>query len=144
MIAKTHFDLEVRKRAFNCAMNIFELSKGFPSEEKFALTDQIRRSSRAVTANIAEAWHRRRYEAAFIQRLTDALAEAAETQEWLEYVAACAYVGYEHVHDLNAEYNDIIGTLNAMIKFSSKWCSSQVGFKATTASNHKQQSTNHS
>lgn len=76
---RTHRDLEVYQKAFAAAMELFELSKGFPRAETYALTDQIRRSSRAVCANLAEAWHKRRYEKAFISKLSDAESEAAET-----------------------------------------------------------------
>ncbi len=77
---KDHRELEIYKMAFDAAMEIFELSKKFPIEEKYSLTDQIRRSSRSVCANLAEAWRKRRYEAAFIAKLSDAEAEAAETR----------------------------------------------------------------
>jgi len=79
-----HTDLEVYKKAFDAAMLIFEMSKKFPKEETYSLTDQIRRSSRSVCANLAEAWRKRRYKAAFIAKLSDAESEAAETQVWLE------------------------------------------------------------
>ncbi len=76
----THRDLDVYQKAFATAMRIFEISKFFPKEEIYSLTDQIRRSSRSVNANLAEAWRKRRYEAAFISKLSDAESEAAETQ----------------------------------------------------------------
>jgi four helix bundle protein len=77
---QSHLDLDVYQLAFESAMRIFELSKQFPKEETYSLTDQIRRSSRSVCANITEGWRKRRYEAAFVNKLTDAEAEAAETQ----------------------------------------------------------------
>ena len=80
-----HQELEVYKRSVAAAMQIFDLSKSFPKEEIYSLTDQIRRSSRSVSANIAEAWRKRRYEAAFVAKLNDAEGEAAETQTWIEY-----------------------------------------------------------
>jgi four helix bundle protein len=83
--AKTHCDLEVYRKALDAAMRIFELSKRFPKEETYSLTDQIRRSSRSVCANLAEAWRKRRYEAAFVSKLSDGETEAAETQVWLEF-----------------------------------------------------------
>ena len=89
---RTHRDLKVYARAFDVAMKIFKASKAFPKEEVYSLTDQIRRSSRSVCANLAEAWRKRRYEAAFIAKLTDAEAEAAETQVWLEFAVKCAYI----------------------------------------------------
>ncbi len=81
----THRELEVYQLAFDAAMKIFKLSKGFPKKETCSLTDQIRRSSRSVCANLAEAWRRRRYHAAFVNKLNIAEAEAAETQTWLEF-----------------------------------------------------------
>ena len=78
-VVKSHTDLRVYQAAFETAMRIFELSKGFPVEERYALTDQIRRSSRSVCANLAEAWRKRRYRAAFVAKLSDCEAEAAET-----------------------------------------------------------------
>ncbi len=83
-----HYDIEAYKKAFKTAMDIFDLSKTFPKEEKYSLTDQIRRASRSVCANIAESWRKRRYEAAFISKLSDAEAEAAETQTWLAFAAS--------------------------------------------------------
>ena len=86
----THGQLEVYKKAFEAAMAIFELSRKFPKEETYSLTDQIRRSSRSVCANLAEAWRKRRYEGAFkSNKLNDVEAEAAETQTWLEFAVAC-------------------------------------------------------
>jgi four helix bundle protein len=87
-----HQELEVYKKAFEVAMLIFELSKSFPNEETYSLTDQIRRSSRSVCSNIAEAWRKRRYEAAFIAKLNDSEGESAETQTWLEFAVKCKYI----------------------------------------------------
>src|SRR5262245_55139093 len=92
---QTHRDLEVYRKAFDTAMQIFELSKPFPKEETYSLTDQIRRSSRSVCANLAEAWRKRRYEAAFISKLSDSESEAAETQVWLEFAVKCGYLNRE-------------------------------------------------
>src|SRR5215469_10375217 len=89
---QTHRDLEVYRKAFDAAMTIFHLSKSFPKEETYSLTDQIRRSSRSVCANLAEAWRKRRYEAAFTCKLSDAETEAAETQTWLEFAVKCGYM----------------------------------------------------
>ena len=84
---KTHEDLVIYQKAFNAAMTIFELSKQFPVAERYSLTDQIRRSSRSVCANFAEAWRKRRYQASFVSKLNDCEAEAAETQVWLKFAA---------------------------------------------------------
>src|SRR6478735_8278887 len=89
---RTHRDLEVYAIAFDAAMKIFELSKSFPKEETYSLTDQVRRSSRSVCANLAEAWRKRRYEKAFISKLSDSESEAAETQVWLEFATKCGYM----------------------------------------------------
>src|SRR5207244_304805 len=88
----SHRELEVYKKAFETAMTIFELSKTFPKEETYSLTDQIRRSSRSVCANLAEGWRKRRYEAAFVSKLNDCEGEAAETQTWIEFTVKCAYI----------------------------------------------------
>ncbi|MBD2303794.1 four helix bundle protein [Nostoc sp. FACHB-190] len=118
---KNHGDLEVYKMAFDTAMQIFELSKKFPIEEKYSLTDQIRRASRSVCANFAEAWRKRRYEAAFIAKLCDAEAEAAETQTWIEFAVQCHYVDIETGRNLYKAYNSILGMLVTMIHNSNKW-----------------------
>jgi four helix bundle protein len=82
---QTHLDLEVYQQAFEAAMKILETTKQFPKEETYALTDQVRRSSRSACSNLAEAWRKRRYEGAFISKLSDCEGEAAETQVWLEF-----------------------------------------------------------
>jgi four helix bundle protein len=82
---RTHRDLKVYQQAFETASQIFELSRSFPIEERYSLTDQINRSARSVCANLAEAWRKRRYEKAFISKLSDAEAEACETQVWIEF-----------------------------------------------------------
>src|SRR3989304_1451179 len=99
------WQLEVYKMAFKAAMAIFELTKEFPLEEKYSLTDQVRRSSRSVTGQIAEAWHKRRYEAAFVSKLYDAQAEAGETQNWLFYANACGYLSKETIDMLKDDYD---------------------------------------
>lgn len=116
-----HQDLEVYKKAFAAAMRIFELSKSFPKEETFSLTDQIRRSSRSVCANLAEAWRKRRYEAAFIAKISDAEGESAETQTWLEFAVRCEYLEKEIGRELFKEYDEIIAMLVAMIANPQKW-----------------------
>ncbi|MGB3760262.1 MAG: four helix bundle protein [Rivularia sp. (in: cyanobacteria)] len=118
---KNHKDLEVYKMSFESAMLIFELSKKFPVEERYSLTDQIRRSSRSVCANLAEAWRKRRYEAAFIAKLSDSEAEAAETQTWVEFAVQCKYLDVEAGRDIYRKYNSILGMLVTMINNSEKW-----------------------
>ena len=111
----THRDLEVYRMAFEAAMSIFELSRDFPFEERYSLIDQMRRSSRSVAANLAEAWRRRRYSAAFVQSLNRCEAEAADTQVWLEFAVKCNYLDREQGRVLYAEYDSIIGKLVTMI-----------------------------
>jgi four helix bundle protein len=116
-----HQDLEVYKKAFNAAMRIFDSSKAFPKEETYSLTDQIRRSSRSVCANTAEAWRKRRYEAAFISKINDAEGESAETQTWLEFTVRCKYLDTETGRELFKEYDEIISMLVAMVAKSHLW-----------------------
>jgi four helix bundle protein len=117
----THGDLEVYRRAFDAAMTIFEMSKRFPREEKFSLTDQIRRSSRSVCANLAEAWRKRVYRAAFLAKLVDVEGEAAETQVWLDFSARCNYSDPQETATLHAAYHAILGTLVGMRKHPETW-----------------------
>jgi four helix bundle protein len=102
-------------------MEIFEASKSFPKQETYSLTDQIRRSSRSVTTNIAEAWRKRRYEPAFVSKLNDAEAEAAETQDWLHYSVACGYLDRDQAAGLYQAYEDILKTLVGMITHADTW-----------------------
>jgi four helix bundle protein len=120
-LAKIYRDLEVYQTAFSSAMEIFELSKNFPVEERYALTDQIRRSSRSVCANLGEAWRKRRYRAAFVAKLSDCQAEATETQIWLEFAVKCKYLGPEIARPLYLRYDAILGQLTTMIKNADHW-----------------------
>jgi four helix bundle protein len=116
-----HQELEVYKKAFEAAMRIFEITKSFPKEETYSLTDQIRRSSRSVCANMAEAWRKRRYEAAFISKINDAEGEAAETQTWLEFSVKCEYLNKEIGRELFIECDEIIAMLVSMMSKSHLW-----------------------
>lgn len=117
----THHDLDVYTIAFNASMKIFEISKDFPKEEMYSLTDQIRRSSRSVCANISEAFRKRRYPKHFVSKLSDAEGEAAETQTWLDFALRCNYISQEfHVLLIN-EYNRILGKLVIMSKHPENW-----------------------
>jgi four helix bundle protein len=120
-VIQSHEELEVYKMAFRAAMRVFELSKSFPSEERFSLTDQIRRASRSVCTNIAEAWRKRRYEAAFVSKLNDAEAEAAETQTWLRFAVECGYLSAEVGEELHQTDDHIIGKLVNMIVNPQPW-----------------------
>jgi four helix bundle protein len=117
----SHRELEVYRRTFDTAMQIFEVSKKFPREETYSLTDQIRRSSRSVCANLAEAWRKRRYEAAFIAKLSDVEAEAAETQTWLQFAVSCGYLSIDAGKELEDVYEKILGTIVGMINHADSW-----------------------
>ena len=118
---KVHKDLVVYQKAFAAAMDIYHLSKLFPKEETYSLTDQIRRSSRSVNANITEAWRKRRYEKSFINKLNDADGEAAETQNWLDFAFAGEYIDEKTYRDLYNTYDEILGMIISMTINSSKW-----------------------
>ena len=117
----THFDLDVYSRAFAVAIKIFELSKTFPREERYSLTDQVRRSSRSVCANISEAWRKRRYSSHWISKLSDSEAEAAETQTWLKFAVECKYLNLEIGAELCSEYDAILGMIVNMIRHPENW-----------------------
>ncbi len=120
--AQHHQDLRVFQSGFEAAMKIFEISKLWPREERYSLTDQIRRSSRSVCANIAEAWRKRLYVASFVSKLSDANAEAAETQVWLDFALACAYIEKPLHDELYQQYEAICGGLVKMIANPEQWC----------------------
>ena len=120
-LIRTHRDLEVYQLAFRLAMEIFRESKAFPVEERYSLTDQIRRSSRSVCANLAEAWRKRRYEGAFLLKLSDSEAEAAESQTWLEFAVKCGYLKPDVGRELYQTYDHILGKLVNMISNPSPW-----------------------
>jgi four helix bundle protein len=116
-----HTELEVFKKSFAAAMEIFRESRAFPKEERYSLIDQIRRSSRSVSANITEAWRKRRYPAAFVAKLSDAEGEAAETQTWLQFAVECGYLDPEKAKFLYSEYDAILGMLVRMISDPASW-----------------------
>jgi four helix bundle protein len=118
---RVHRDLEVYQKAFDAARRIYRLSKSFPKEEIYSLTDQIRRSSRSVCANLAEAWRKRRYEKSFISKLSDSDSEAAETQVWLEFAVDCGYLERDEAASLYRTYDDVMGTLVGMMNHSESW-----------------------
>jgi four helix bundle protein len=117
-------DLIAYRKGFKLAMDIYEISKSFPKEETYSLTDQIRRSSRSICANLSEAYRKRRYPKHFISKLTDCDAENGETQTWLEFAVACKYISLEQFELLNEESLEVAKLLNYMIlnpeKFGSK------------------------
>jgi four helix bundle protein len=117
-----HFcDLDVYQNALAAGLRVYERSKRFPAEERYALTDQIRRSSRSVCANIPEAWRKRRYEAAFVSKLSDAETEAAETQVHAEFAFRHDYFSREEFLEIDDAYEKIIGQLVKMIEQPAKW-----------------------
>jgi four helix bundle protein len=114
-------ELFVYQNAFKAAMQIHRLTENFPAHEKYSLVDQIRRSSRSVCANLAEAWRKRCYRAAFIAKLNDAESEAGETQVWIEFCEACAYVDQLVANNLYSDYHRIISQLMRMKKTADNW-----------------------
>jgi four helix bundle protein len=118
---RPHRDLDVYQRAFSVAMEIYEVTRGFPDHERFGLTSQIRRSSRSVCNNLCEAWRKRRYEAAFVAKLSDAETEAAETQSHIEFCVACKYVFAEEARQWHTSYDGIIRTHVGMINNPDTW-----------------------
>lgn len=115
-------DLKVYQAAFALQQEIFKLTKTFPKEELYSLTDQIRRSSRSIGANIAEAWHKRRYQPHFVSKLTDSDAEQAETQHWLDTSIACAYIDEKTHIDLLEKCREIGRMLGSMIEHPAPFC----------------------
>lgn len=125
MWVKTHRELEIYKRAFELAGKVYLLSQRFPKEEVYSLTDQMRRSSRAVCANMAEAWGKRRYKAVFVNKLTDAHAELLETQTWLEFAVKCRYLSSEDVQELDWDYSALGNSIQSVIEHADDWCKQQ-------------------
>jgi four helix bundle protein len=115
-------DLEVYKLARQLSKEIFEISMKFPREEMYSLTDQVRRSSRSVGAQIAEAWGKRRYQKHFVSKLTDAVGEELETQHWIEAAHDCAYLSPETSTGLLEKYDALGKMLNSMINKSASFC----------------------
>ena len=121
MLVKSHRDLEVYRLGFQSALEIYEISKSFPKEEQYSLTDQVRRSSRSVCANVAEAFRKRKYEKHFVSKLSDSEAESAETQVWLEFALSHQYIFPETFERFFDKYEHIISMLVKMQSNSKKW-----------------------
>ncbi len=121
MIINSAKELKVYKVAYELAMEIFEISKQWPKEETYSLTDQIRRSSRSICANLRESWAKRRYEAHFISKLTDSDAENSETDTWLDFARDCGYLNEEDYKRLTSKCSDIGKMLGAMLKNPKKF-----------------------
>jgi four helix bundle protein len=120
-VIRHHWELDVHKLAVETAMQVFEHSKNWPSAERFSLVDQIRRSSRSVATNIAEAWRKRKYEAAFVSKLNDAEAEAAETQDWVMFAVRCGYLDRAAGHQLHQDCDNVLGKLTRMGNNPEPW-----------------------
>lgn len=118
-------ELIVYQKAHKLAMEIFDLSKKFPKEEKYSLTDQIRRSSRSVSSCIAESWAKRLYIKAFVNKLTDSLGEEFETEDWLDYSRDCEYISDTEHHQMISSYDEVRKLLISMINNPEKWCLNQ-------------------
>ena len=114
-------ELRVFNEAFRLAMEIFQLTKKFPTEERYSLTDQVRRSSRSVCLNLGEAWRKRRYPAAFVAKLSDCETEACESQISLMFSKECGYISEELFLKLESRYENVIGMLVRMIDDPDKW-----------------------
>ena len=121
MKIRSHNDLDVYKLAFESAMKIFNLTKSFPKEEKYSLTDQIRRSSRSVCSNLAEAFRARKYPKSFVSKLSCSEGEAAETQVWLDFSLKCNYINKETYNALYHQYANILGKLVNMSLHPENW-----------------------
>jgi len=122
MLAKSVDDLEVYKLALELQRRIFEITKTFPKEEMYSLTDQVRRSSRSVGANIREAWAKRRYPAHFVSKLSDSDGESEETIHWLLSALDCKYIEQAVKEELVSEYRHVSGMLNKMMDSPDSWC----------------------
>ncbi|HLG17114.1 MAG TPA: four helix bundle protein [Blastocatellia bacterium] len=118
---RSYRELRVYQAAMDAAMRIFELTKKFPTEEKFSMVDQMRRSSRSVCTNIAEAWRKRRYEAHFVSKLSDSEGEAEETRVWLEFASRCRYITDAEAQELDDVYDGILGQLVRMMAEPDQW-----------------------
>jgi four helix bundle protein len=121
MVIQNYTELEVYQLAFESAMQIYELSKKWPVEERYSLTDQIRRASRSVCSNIAESWRKRRYPAHFVSKLSDADTEAAETEVWLNFALSCKYIENSIYQPLQDNYDHICRMLTKMMSNPDKW-----------------------
>ncbi len=120
-MAKDFRELRVYHLAFTSALAVYEVSKTFPAEERYSMTDQIRHSSRSVCANIAEAWRKRRYASHFVSKLSDADAEAAETMVWLDFAKAYRFIDPQRHAELTDQYDHICSQLSIMMSEPAKW-----------------------
>lgn len=119
---RSYRELRVYQSAFAMAMHVFELTKSFPVEERYSLTDQLRRASRSVCANLAEAWRRRRSAAHFVSKLNDAETEAEESRVWIQFATSCRYLDSATAAKMDEEYGRILGQIVSMINSPDDWC----------------------
>jgi four helix bundle protein len=145
-IAKSFRELNVYRQARETAQKIFQLSRQFPAEERYSLTDQIRRSSRAVKAMIAEAWGRRRYKAVFVNKLDEALGEATETQSWLDDARDSKYVSDDEFNEVDSNCIVICRMLSRMIDRAEDFCkhSPATDYRAISRVEEKESTSNES
>lgn len=120
-VVRSHFEWQVHQKAFALAMELFEFSKSFPKEETYSLTDQMRRSSRSVAANLAEAWRKRRYRAAFLAKLADAEGEAAETQTWVAFAVKSGFLDRDRAVPLHEAYEEVLRMIVATTRNPGPW-----------------------
>lgn len=125
-LAQSFRELEVYKPALSESKKLFQLSKNLPKDERYSLTDQIRRSSRAVNAMLAEAWARRTYQAAFVNKINEALGEAMETQAWLDHALNCEYLATKEHHELDDAWQHVGAMLNRMMQEADSFCKNAV------------------
>jgi four helix bundle protein len=118
---RSYRELDVYQTAFDGAMRLFQLTKHFPAEERYSMVDQVRRSSRSVCANIGEAWRKRRYQAHFVSKLSDAESEASETRVWLEFALRCGYLDKVQFEELDDIYDKVIAQLVRMRSDPGQW-----------------------
>ena len=147
MVAKSVDDLEVYKLAFDLQRKIFRLTKTFPREEMYFLTDQVRRSSRSVGANIREAWAKRRYPAHFVSKLSDSDGESEETIHWILSAHDCGCIDAALRDELKMEYRHVSGMLNKMMDNANSWCRHYIDKKTShfpPSTSHNSQSENKS
>ena len=123
-VIRSFRELDVYKLALKESTVVFKLTQGFPKEERYALIDQIRRSSRAVNALLAESWARRRYPSAFVNKANESLGEAMETQAWLDHALACGYITAVQHRELDNAWQHVGAMLNRMIQCAGDFCKS--------------------
>jgi len=122
MIINSFKDLIVYQKAYDLSIEIYYLTKSFPKEERYSLTDQIRRSSRSIAANIAEAWSKKIWPKHFVSKLSDSLGEEYETEVWLDYCKDCGYINDKTHSEMRKQYNEVRKILISIIKNPGKFC----------------------